>query len=161
MARRTALSALLGLSSLTATVPSVAGDVLFQNRTLICTAASPDVVGMRVERVHFSLSSHHPSGRAQIRLQYRDGSDAVFDVSGDASRIPEFTGSSIDDRSLAYAGVVCSLVYPGITRMQNCRGPTEARSCEVGIKLMGRPVTYLVSLTIAAGKNAHAALPAR
>jgi hypothetical protein len=137
---------LLGL--LAPSAPLLADDVLFQSRAVSCVATTPDIVNMRVDRVGFVVLGRHPSGHARVHLRLRDNSEATFDVSGEAIRIDKDLAPNSDGRSLAYAGVECTLTQRNVISVQDCSGDAGTRTCDVEIEIGGDRRAYRVSLSI-------------
>ena len=138
--------ALLGL--LVPCSPALSGDILFQNRFVSCVATMPNVVRMWVDGVGFVLLSRHHSGHARVHLQLSDNSEEVFEVRGEAVRIDKDLAPNSDGRSVAYAGVECTLTHPAVTAIRNCSGDAGNQTCEVGIEIGGHRRAYLVSMSI-------------
>ena len=138
--------ALLGL--LVPCAPALAGDTLFQNRVVVCVATTPNVVRMTVDGVGFVLLSRHHSGHARIHLQLRDNSEETYEVRGEAVRIDKDLAPNAGGRSVAYAGVECTLMHPAVTAIRNCSGDPGNQTCEVAIEIGGHRRAYLVSMSI-------------
>jgi hypothetical protein len=136
------------LALLAPSAPVLADDILFQNRAVSCVATTPDIVRMWVDRVGFVILSRHPSGHARVHLQLRDNSEVIFDVSGEAVRINKDLAPNSDGRSLAYAGVECTLTHRRVTSVQDCSADAGTRTCDVEIEIGGDRRAYLVSLSI-------------
>jgi hypothetical protein len=139
-------AALLGL--LAPGAPLLADDILFQTRAVSCVATTPDVIGMRVDHVGFAVLGRHPSAHARVHLQLRDNSEATFDVSGKAVRIDKDIAPNSEGRSLAYAGVECTLTHRNVIAVQDCIADAGTRTCEVAIEIGHDRRAYLVSLSI-------------
>jgi hypothetical protein len=139
----------VGLFSLAASViPASASQVLLKNRMVTCVATAPNIVRMWVDGTGFALAPDHSAAHAVIHLQLRDNSEVAYSVSGHADRIDKNLLPNSEGRSIAYAGVECTVFHRNITSVHDCRGGADRRTCEVGLVFSGEPHAYLVSVSI-------------
>jgi hypothetical protein len=142
-------SFVVGLLTVVASAPPAsASQVLLKNRAVTCVATTPNIVRMWVDGTGFMLTPGHSSAHALIHLQLRDNSSVAYAVSGQADRIGKDLAPNSGGRSIAYAGIECTIFHRNITSVHDCRGTADKRTCEVGLAFSGAQHAYLVSVSI-------------
>jgi hypothetical protein len=136
------------LALIASAAPGWADQVLLKNRAVTCVATTPNIVRMWIEGVGFVLAPEHSSAHALIHLQLRDNSQLAYSVNGQADRIDKDLQPNRNARSIAYAGIACTVFHRNITSVHDCRGTAGSRTCEVGLDFSGERHAYLVSLSI-------------
>src|ERR1700704_3977701 len=86
-----------------------ANEVLLKNRVVTCGATTPNIIRMWIDGTGFMLAPDHSSAHARIHLQLRNNSQLAYSVSGEADRINKDLAPNSGGRSIAYAGIECTV----------------------------------------------------
>src|SRR5690242_14967135 len=110
------------LAVVASAMPASASNVLLRSRAVTCVATTPDIVRMWIDGTGFMLTPEHSSAHALVHLQFRDNSQRAYSVSGEANRINKDLAPNSGGRSIAYAGIECTIFHRNITSVHDCRG---------------------------------------
>jgi hypothetical protein len=135
--------------------PAIAGGY---GGLIACDAARPDVSSVSLENLRYGIADTYAWATATVHVLMRDQTVRLYSLNGRADPIDKALPPNEQSVAFAYPGFACHIQFPAITSVSNCRGGRR-RTCEIGIRMLGTPMSYTVSLTAQRMAVREAALP--
>jgi hypothetical protein len=136
--------------------PAIAGG---NGGLIACDAARPDVSSVSLEDLRYGIADTYAWATATVHVLMRDQTVRSYSLNGRADPIAKPLPPNEQSVAFAYPGFACHIQFPAITSVSNCHGGGRRRTCEIGIRMFGKPMSYAVSLTAQRMAVREAALP--